>query len=232
MNALQIAATGMDAQQMRVEVISNNLANMNTTAYNARRAEFSDLMYRQVQAPGSVSSASGAVLPVGVQLGMGVRPAAVMMNVKQGPSKLTNGELDVAVEGNGYIEIALPGGGSGYTRDGALKMTGDGLLVTADGFPVVPNITIPDGAKSVTISPEGEVSAKFDGQVNPELLGQITLATFTNEAGLEATGNNTYLETNASGAPLVGVAGLEGRGTLRQGYLESSSVDACARSPS
>ncbi len=226
MNALQIAATGMDAQQMRVEVISNNLANMNTTAYNARRAEFADLMYRQVQAPGSVSAASGAVLPVGVQLGMGVRPAAVMMNVEQGPSKQTNGELDVAIEGNGYIEVALPSGISGYTRDGAMKMTGDGLLVTAEGYPIVPNITIPDGAKSVNITPEGEVYAKFDGQVDPELLGQITLATFTNEAGLEATGNNNYLETSASGAPQVGAAGAEGRGTFRQGYLEASSVDA------
>jgi flagellar basal-body rod protein FlgG len=226
MNALQIAATGMDAQQMRVEVISNNLANMNTTAYNARRAEFADMMYRQVEAPGSVSSATGAVLPVGVQLGMGVRPAAVMMNVQQGPSTQTNGELDVAIEGNGYIEIALPDGSSGFTRDGALKMTGDGLLVTADGYPVVPNITIPDGAKSININPQGEVYAKFDGQVDPELLGQITLATFTNEAGLEASGNNTYRETNASGAPQVGVAGVEGRGTFRQGYLEASSVDA------
>ncbi len=226
MNALQIAATGMDAQQMRVEVISNNLANMNTTAYNARRAEFADLMYQQVLAPGTVSAASGAVLPVGVQLGMGVRPSAVMMNVEQGPSKQTNGELDVAIEGKGYIEIALPSGVSGFTRDGAMKMTGDGLLVTSEGFPIVPNITVPDGAKGVTISPDGEVYAMFDDQVDPELLGQITLATFTNEAGLEATGNNYYRETNASGAPQVGVAGVEGRGTLRQGYLESSSVDA------
>ncbi len=226
MNALQIAATGMAAQSMRVEVISNNLANMNTTAFNARRAEFADLMYRQVQAPGSISAASGAILPVGVQLGMGVRPSAVMMNVSQGPSAQTGGELDMAIEGKGYIEIALPSGSSGYTRDGALKMSGDGELVTSEGYPVVPSITIPDGARGVTISPEGEVYAKFQDQVDPELLGQITLTTFTNEAGLEATGNNYYRETNASGAPQVGAAGAEGRGTFRQGYLEGSSVDA------
>ena len=226
MNALKIAATGMDAQQMRVEVISNNLANMNTTAYNARRAEFADLHYQQVQQAGTISASTGAMLPVGVQLGMGVRPAAVMMNVEQGALALTGNDMDVAIEGRGYIEVALPSGISGYTRDGALKLTGDGQIVTAEGFAIVPDITIPDGTRSVSINAEGEVYAYFNDQVAAELLGQITLATFTNEAGLEATGSNVYLETAASGAAQVGAAGADGRGTFRQGYLEGSSVDA------
>ncbi len=226
MNALKIAATGMDAQQMRVEVISNNLANMNTTAYNARRAEFADLHYAQLRAAGEVNSATGAILPVGVQLGMGVRPSAVTMNIEQGALKATGGDLDVAIEGKGYIELALPSGQSAFTRDGALKITAEGQVVTADGYAVVPDITIPDGTRSVSIDAEGEVYAYFDDQVDAQLLGQITLAMFTNEAGLEAAGDNLYLETAASGAAQVGVAGEDGRGTLRQGYLESSSVDA------
>ena len=226
MNALKIAATGMDAQQMRVEVISNNLANMNTTAYNARRAEFADLHYQQVQQAGTISASTGAMLPVGVQLGMGVRAAAVMMNVQQGPLALTGGDLDVAIEGKGYIEVAMPSGQSGFTRDGALKMTGDGQIVTAEGFAIIPDITVPDGSRSISINAEGEVYVYFNNQVEAELLGQITIATFTNEAGLEATGSNVYLETAASGAAQVGAAGTDGRGTFRQGYLEGSSVDA------
>ncbi len=226
MNALKIAATGMDAQQMRVEVIANNLANMNTTAYNARRAEFADLQYQQVQQAGTISASTGAMLPVGVQLGMGVRAAAVMMNVQQGALAQTNGDLDVAIEGRGYIEVALPSGISGFTRDGALKMTGDGQIVTAEGFAIVPDIAVPDGTRSISINAEGEVYAYFNDQVEAELLGQITLASFTNEAGLEAMGSNVYVETAASGAAQIGAAGTDGRGTFRQGYLEGSSVDA------
>lgn len=226
MNALKIAATGMHAQQMRVEVISHNLANMNTTAYNARRAEFADLHYAQIQQAGTINSATGAMLPVGVQLGMGVRPSAVMMNIEQGALKMTGGDLDVAIEGKGYIEVALPSGQSAFTRDGALKLSADGQIVTAQGYAVVPDITVPDGTRSITINAEGEVYAYFNDQAEAELLGQISLASFTNEAGLEATGDNLYLETAASGAAQVGTAGVDGRGTFRQGYLETSSVDA------
>ncbi len=226
MNALKIAATGMAAQQMRVEVISNNLANMNTTGYNARRAEFADLNYQQIQRAGTVSAQDGSVLPAGVQLGMGVRPSAISMNVEQGALKQTGGTLDLAIEGRGYIEVALPSGGSGYTRDGALKLTGDGQVVTSDGYPVVPDVTIPDDARDVTINANGEIYAYFDGQPEAQLLGRLTLAGFTNEKGLEAMGGNLYRETGASGAARIGEAGIDGLGTFRQGYLESSSVDA------
>lgn len=225
MRILDIAATGMEAQQMRVEVVSNNLANMNTTAYNARRAEFSDLHYQQVRQPGTVNASDGTILPAGVQLGLGVRPSAVSMDVAQGSVRLTGGELDIAIEGNGYFEVTLPSGATAYTRDGALKRTGDGLIVTSEGFSVIPDITIPDDARSITINADGEVIANFNDQVEGQTLGQFTLASFTNEKGLEAIGDNMFLETPASGPPNVGDAGTDGRGTFRQGYLEESTVD-------
>lgn len=226
MNALKIAATGMAAQQMRVEVISNNLANMNTTAFNARRAEFSDLNYEQIQRAGTISAADGAVLPAGVQLGMGVRPSAISMNVEQGALKQTGGTFDLAVEGRGYIEVSLPSGDAAFTRDGALKLTGDGQIVTSDGYPIVPDTTIPSDARDVSINANGEIYAYFDGQIEAQLLGQITLSDFTNQTGLEAMGGNLYRETAASGRAITGEAGIGGLGTFRQGYLESSSVDA------
>ncbi|WP_371156221.1 flagellar basal-body rod protein FlgG [Jannaschia sp. 2305UL9-9] len=226
MRALSIAATGMSAQQMRVEVISNNLANMNTTAYNARRAEFADLHYQQATRAGSIASASGTVIPTGVQLGLGVRASAVTMDVAQGTLAQTNGDLDVAIEGKGYLEITLPSGNAAYTRDGALKRTGEGLLVTSDGHAIVPDITIPDDTRSVSINADGEVYAYFIDRTEPEQLGQLTLVGFSNEKGLEALGSNLYAETNASGAPIVGFAGEDGLGMFRQGYLEDSSVDA------
>ena len=226
MNALQIAASGMSAQQMKVDVVSNNLANMSTTGYNARRADFADLMYTQVQRPGTISAQDGTMLPTGVQLGMGVRPASVSVVLEQGALGQTSGDLDVAVEGRGYLEVALPSGGAAYTRDGALKRTADGLIVTADGYQVAPGITIPADARSISINADGEVYAYFSDQVNPTLLGQFTLASFTNEKGLEATGSNLFVESPASGPAIIGTPGLDGLGTLRQGYLEESSVDA------
>jgi flagellar basal-body rod protein FlgG len=225
MRALQIAAAGMSAQQMRVEVISNNLANMNTTGYNARRAEFADLHYQQFARPGTINAADGTVLPTGVQLGLGVRPTAVSMILAQGALSATNGDLDVAIEGSGYLEVTLPDGRAAYTRDGGLKRSGDGLIVTSDGYPVVPNVTIPQDAASISINAEGEVYAYFNDQVNPQLLGQFTLAGFTNPRGLEAIGSNLFVETPASGPSLVTTPGQDGLGTLRQGYLEDSSVD-------
>lgn len=226
MRALQIAATGMSAQQMRVEVVSNNLANMNTTGYNARRAEFADLHYQQLARPGTINSSDGTVLPTGVQIGLGVRPAAVSVLISQGSLSQTGGDLDLAIEGKGYLEVALPSGVSGYTRDGSLKRSPDGLIVTSDGHEVVPGITIPSDARSISINASGEVYAYFNDQTVPQLLGQFTLAGFTNEKGLEATGSNLFLETQASGPPLVGVPSEDGLGTLREFYLEESSVDA------
>jgi len=226
MNALQIAASGMSAQQMRVDVVSNNLANMSTTAYNARRADFADLMYQQVQQPGVITSEAGTMLPTGVQLGMGVRPSSVSVILQQGTLSQTGGDLDLAVDGKGYLEVTLPSGQTAYTRDGALKRTADGLIVTSDGYQVTPGITIPSDAKSIAINADGEVYAYFEGQVMPTQLGQISLATFTNEKGLEASGSNLFLESAASGPPIAGAPGTQGFGVLRQGYLESSSVDA------
>ncbi|HRK42414.1 MAG TPA: flagellar basal-body rod protein FlgG [Gemmobacter sp.] len=226
MKALQIAASGMAAQQMRVDVVSNNLANMSTTGYNARRAEFADLHYQQIARPGTISAEDGSMLPTGVQLGLGVRPAAVSVVLAQGSLSQTGGDLDVAIEGRGYLEITLPSGTSAYTRDGGLKRTADGLIVTSEGYQVAPGITIPSDARGVTINADGEVYAYFLDQVQPQLLGQLSLAGFTNEKGLEAMGGNMFLETAASGPALVGTPGQDGLGTLRQGYLEESSVDS------
>ena len=226
MRALKIAATGMSAQQMRVETISNNLANMSTTGYNARRAEFADLHYQQMMRPGSINASDGTVLPTGVQLGLGVRPAAVSMHLAQGSLSATGSDLDLAIDGNGYFEVTLPSGQTAYTRDGGLKRTGEGLIVTSDGFPVTPDITIPSDARSISINADGEVYAYFADATEAQLLGQFTLASFTNAKGLEAIGSNLFVETEASGPSLVTTPGLDGLGTLRQGYLEDSSVDA------
>ena len=226
MRALQIAATGMSAQQMRVEVIANNLSNMNTTGYNARRADFADLHYQQMTRAGTIAASDGTVVPTGVQLGLGVRPASVSMQVGQGTMGATGGELDLAIEGQGYLEVTLPSGRPAYTRDGALARSGDGQLVTADGFEVAPGITIPDDARQVTINAEGEVFAYFTDQVEPRQIGQLTLVDFANERGLEALGSNLFAETAASGNAVQGTAGQDGLGTVRQGYLEESTVDA------
>ncbi|MDQ1848633.1 flagellar basal-body rod protein FlgG [Gemmobacter fulvus] len=226
MKALQIAASGMAAQQMRVDVVSNNLANMSTTGYNARRAEFADLHYQQDTRPGTISAQDGTLLPSGVQIGLGVRPASVSVVLAQGALSQTGGDLDLAIEGKGYLEVTLPSGAAAYTRDGGLKRTGDGLIVTSAGHEVAPGITIPSDARSITINADGEVYAHFMDQVQPQMLGQLNLAGFTNEKGLEAIGGNLFLETAGSGPPLIGAPGQDGLGTLRQGYLEESSVDA------
>lgn len=225
MRALEIAAAGMSAQQTRVEVISNNLANMSTTGYNARRAEFADLHYQQVARPGTINASDGTSLPTGVQLGLGVRTTAVSVMLSQGSLAATGGDLDLAIEGDGYLEVTLPSGVSAYTRDGGLKLTGDGQIVTSDGYPVVPDITIPRDTQSLSINAEGEVYGYFADQVEPQLLGQFTMAGFTNPKGLEAVGSNLFVETPASGPSLVATPGEDGLGMLRQGYLEASSVD-------
>jgi flagellar basal-body rod protein FlgG len=225
MRALQIAATGMSAQQMRVEVISHNLANMSTTGYNPRRAEFADLHYQQVTRPGSITASDGTAVPTGIQLGLGVRPVAVTLMPAQGSLSNTGGDLDIAIEGAGYIEVQLPSGVSAYTRDGALKRSPEGQIVTSDGYTVAPGITIPPETRSLAINASGEVYAYFRNQVQPQLLGQITLAGFTNEKGLEAMGSNLFLETTASGPATVAAPGESGLGTLRQGFLEESAVD-------
>jgi flagellar basal-body rod protein FlgG len=226
MRALKIAATGMAAQQMRVETISNNLANMSTTGYNARRAEFADLHYQQFARAGTVNASDGTVLPTGVQLGLGVRPAAVSIHLAQGGLSATGADLDVAIDGRGFLEVTLPSGQAAFTRDGSLKRTGEGLIVTSDGYPVSPEVTIPDDARSISINSDGEVYAYFTDGSEAQLIGQFSLTGFSNPKGLEAIGSNLFTETEASGAPIPGNPGENGLGTLRQGYLEDSSVDA------
>ena len=228
MQALKIAATGMAAQQMRVDVTAHNISNMSTTGYNARRAEFADLHYQQIRTPGAITASTGEILPAGVQLGLGVRPAAVSLEVRQGTLRQTGGELDVAIQGDGYIEIVLPSGDTAYTRDGSLKLTGEGEVVTSEGYRIAAGITVPTDARSIQINSEGGVVALFDGQINGQQIGDIQLATFINDKGLQAIGENLFLETAASGPANTGEPGLDGRGTFRQGFLEDSSVDVVA----
>lgn len=225
MQALRIAATGMDAQQTRVEVISNNIANMSTTAYSARRAEFSDLHYQQLRPPGAIASSTGLVAPAGVQIGLGVQTSAVSVNMQQGSLKQTSGDLDIAIEGDGFFELTLPSGQPAFSRDGSFKRTGEGLVVNAEGYPLSGDIVIPSDARRISINADGEVYAYFNGETAGQQIGVVSLATFANEKGLEAIGGNLFLETAASGQPTTGAPGQEGRGVLRQGYLEESSVD-------
>ena len=225
MQALKIAATGMTAQQMRVDVTAQNISNMSTTGYNARRAEFADLHYQQIRTPGAVTASTGEILPAGIQLGLGVRPAAISMEVRQGAMRQTDGELDIAIDGEGYIEIELPSGDTAYTRDGSLKLTGEGEIVTSEGYRVLPGLTVPADARKIEVNRDGSVFALFDGETEAQPLGELQLATFINDKGLEAIGDNLFLETAASGPPNVGEPGADGRGFFRQGYLEQSSVD-------
>jgi flagellar basal-body rod protein FlgG len=228
MRSLSIAATGMLAQQLNVEVISNNIANINTTGYKRQRAEFQDLLYQSLRPVGAASSEAGTIIPSGVQLGLGVKPAAVYRITEQGNLTITENSFDLAVNGAGYFMVELPSGETGYTRSGAFQLSPEGDLVTADGYIVQPGVTIPDDARSVTINASGEVWITLDGQVQPQLVGQIELATFANEAGLEALGNNLFAETQATGQPTEGAPGSSGFGTIQQGALETSNVDAVA----
>lgn len=225
MNALKIAATGMAAQQMRVDVIAHNIANMSTTAYAPRTAEFADLLYQQELSPGALASQTGEIVPAGIQMGMGVRPTTVSMEITQGSLSPTGGDLDLGINGRGYFEITLPSGDSAYTRDGKFIRNGEGLMVNADGFALADNITIPADAQRVEISRDGEVLAFYDNAVSAQTVGTISLTTFVNEKGLEALGGNLYKETDASGSPQTGQAGSDGIGFMRQGYLEDSGVD-------
>lgn len=225
MKSLQIAATGMAAQQMRVDVISNNIANMSTAAYRPRVAEFSDLVYQQYLTPGTITSQLGTVVPAGIQLGTGVKASTVSVEITQGSMRQTGGELDIAIDGNGFLEIALPDGETAFTRDGKLNRSADGEIVTMDGYALADGITIPADASRISISRDGQVSAYFDNQAEGQSIGVISLVSFVNEKGLEALGDNLFRETEASGDANRQVPGSNGLGTIRQGFLEDSSVD-------
>ncbi|MGE5514248.1 MAG: flagellar basal-body rod protein FlgG [Bacteroidota bacterium] len=225
MRSLNIAATGMQAQQINVEVISNNIANMNTTAYNRRRPEFSDLLYQNLRRVGAASSDAGTIVPTGVQLGLGVKTTAVYRITEQGSVSSTDNTFDMAVQGKGYFQIRLPSGETAYTRDGSFQLSDKGEIVTHEGFTVLPGITVPTDATGVTVNSSGQVLVKRDGAVEQASVGQLQLANFANEAGLEARGDNLYMETPASGPATVANPGSAGYGTVLQGYLESSNVN-------
>lgn len=226
MRALSIAATGMLAQQTNVEVIANNLANMNTTAYKMQRAEFQDLLYQNAERPGAASADTGAVLPAGIQIGVGVRTAATYRITNQGNLASTGNPYDLAINGKGYFHITMPDGTDAYTRSGAFSLSPEGQLVTDKGYVVAPGIAIPQDAISVTVNAQGQVQALTAGQTTPQTVGQLELARFPNEGGLQAVGDNLYTETPGSGAVLTGLAGSPGYGTLQQGFLETSNVNA------
>jgi flagellar basal-body rod protein FlgG len=226
MRSLSIAATGMLAQQRNVEVVSNNLANMNTTAYMRRRTEFHDLLYQNLRRVGSASSDAGTIVPSGVQLGLGVKLAAVYRIHEQGNLTATDNTFDMAIQGEGFFQVTLPSGDTAYSRDGTFQLNADGEVVTHDGFTVQPGISIPGDAVDVTINSSGEVLVKIQGQVALSNVGQIQLANFPNPAGLEAQGGNLFIETSASGSATTGAPGAVGFGSLLQGFLETSNVNA------
>ena len=225
MQSLNIAATGMLAQQMNVEVISNNIANMNTSGFKRQRAEFSDLLYQDHRRAGANSSEEGTVVPTGIQLGVGVKPEAVYRISEQGSLEITDNPLDMAINGKGYFPIEMPGGETGYTRAGSFQLSPEGDLVTPDGYLVQPGVTVPEDAVGVTVNQNGEVWVDLDGQTAPQLVGQIELARFANEAGLRALGDNLFVETQASGQATIGAPGAPGYGTVQQGMIETSNVD-------
>ncbi len=226
MRALSIAASGMQAQQLNVDVISHNIANMNTTGYKRQRAEFQDMLYQNLERPGATSSASGSILPLGVQIGVGVQAAAVGRLTEQGGMSATANAYDLAINGRGFLQVTLPSGQTAYTRAGNLAVNADGQMVTADGYAIEPSISIPPDATAVQITRDGIVEVVITGQATPQQVGQIELAGFVNAAGLEAIGDNLFLETPASGTPNVATPGSPGFGTLMQGYLELSNVNA------
>ena len=226
MRALRIAATGMAAQQLNVETISNNIANMNTVGFKKQRAEFQDLLYENVSRMGAQSSDSGTVVPTGIQLGSGVKTGSIYRITSQGALTKTDNKYDLAVNGRGYFQVQLPTGDTAYSRAGNFSLSDTGQLVTVDGYLVQPAITIPSGTTDVTISKSGQVQATAPGQVQPQIVGQLQLATFSNEAGLEAVGDNYFLQSGASGAPTLSSPNATGVGYLMQGYTEASNVDA------
>jgi flagellar basal-body rod protein FlgG len=226
MRSLDIAATGMLAQQRNVEVVSNNLANMNTTAFMRRRSEFHDLIYQDLRRVGTTSSDAGTVVPTGVQVGLGVKLAAVYRIHEQGNLSATDNTFDLAIQGKGFFQVTMPDGTTAYTRDGTFQLNSSGEIVTHDGYTVQPGITVPSNAIDVTINNSGEVLVKIEGQVALSNVGQFNISTFLNDAGLQAVGDNLYKETPASGTATSSTPGSTGFGTILQGFLETSNVNA------
>lgn len=221
--ALYTAASGMNAQQANIDNIAHNLANVNTTGFKRSRVEFEDLVYDQTRVPGAPTSAVGEA-PIGLETGLGVRPVATARDFARGNLRSTSGPLDLAIEGDGFFQVQLPNGEVGYTRSGAFHMSADGQLVNAEGYPLEPQISIPEGATSTTVSKDGIVSVMVAGQAAAQQIGTIETATFNNPAGLRALGGNLFAATSASGEPAQGTPGSDSRGTLAQGFVEDSNV--------
>jgi len=223
LRSLWTAASGMLAQQLNIDVLSNNLANVNTSGFKRSRADFQDLLYETLRLAGAASS-STTEIPTGIQLGHGTRPAAVQKIFMQGEYKQTKNELDIAIEGDGFFQVVMPDGENAYTRAGAFKLNSEGQIVTSDGYLMEPEITIPDDAMQISIGSDGTVSVRQAGQTQATEVGTIELARFINPAGLNSIGRNLYLPTSASGDEITGTAGEDGFGTLAQGFLEMSNV--------
>jgi flagellar basal-body rod protein FlgG len=213
----------MTAQQLNIDVIAHNLANVNTTGFKRSRADFQDILYQTLRQPGAASS-NQTEIPTGIQLGLGARPAAVQKLFLQGDVQLTQNQLDLAIDGAGFFQILRPSGDISYTRAGSFKIDSQGRVVNSDGYPLEPEITIPNDATNITVGADGVVSVLRPGQANPQQVGQLQLVNFANPAGLAALGRNLFQTTTASGDPIEGVAGQEGLGTLSQGFLEVSNV--------
>ncbi|MCP4581894.1 MAG: flagellar basal-body rod protein FlgG [candidate division Zixibacteria bacterium] len=222
--AMRTAASGMSAQQMNVDVIANNLANVNTSGYKRSKIEFQDILYQNLRSAGA-ESAAGSQVPISLEVGYGTRPSATQRNFSMGSLQLSGNPLDLAIEGNGFYQVLLPDGTTGYTRDGSFKMSADGQIVTSDGFFLEPGVTIPSDATDISVSADGLVSVLIPGEADPQELGQIELAKFINPAGLQAIGHNLYTISGASGDPILGNPSLDGFGRLNQGYLEMSNVE-------
>ncbi|NLN19627.1 MAG: flagellar basal-body rod protein FlgG [Firmicutes bacterium] len=223
MRSLWIAASGMAGQQFTIDNIANNLANVNTAGYKKSRVDFQDLLYQTIRVAGTPAT-TGAQVPTGIQIGHGVRQVATQKIFTQGAFKQTDNPLDLVIEGDGFLQVLLPDGTIAYTRDGALKKDSLGRLVTSDGFPLEPEIVIPDGAVSVSVASDGSVTVILSGQDRPEEVGRIELARFVNPAGLRSWGRNLYLPSAGSGEPIVGTPGLDGLGSIAQGFVEMSNV--------
>ena len=222
--AMRTAATGMTAQQLNVDNIANNLANVNTTGFKRSKVEFQDVLYENLRKAGT-ATAIGTAVPTSLDVGYGTKAVATVREFSTGDFTQTNNPLDLSIAGNGFFQIQMPDGTLSYTRDGALKLSAEGQVVTSDGFYLTPEITIPEDATSVSVSIDGEMSVMVAGTDEPQVVGQLELAKFINPAGLSAGGHNLFVQTGASGDPILGTPGLEGFGTIDQGYLEMSNVE-------
>ncbi len=222
--SLWTAATGMTAQQLNLDVIANNLANVNTTGFKRSRVDFQDMLYQTIRSAGS-TEAQGVQVPTGIQVGLGTKPAAIQKIFSQGDFQQTGNPLDVVIEGDGFFQVSMPNGNIGYTRDGCFKMDSQGRIVTSDGYPLQPEITIPAEATNVSIGSDGTVTVNLPGQTQPQEIGQIQLVKFINPGGLSSIGKNLFIPTASSGDPTSGSPGLNGFGTLAAGFIEMSNVN-------